>query len=298
MHFNQDMEAEKNSWFKKKKKRSKPKSDRIVSLDDPVENEDTAAEPIREDQSIIPSAPLLPHDEIVPSSTAERHDSSSRDVDANILRNLYFWVTGHLTVLATFTALLVYIPHLRRILRKNIFDQVLLTSIIGGPLLLAMVVFAYFPSMRKRFAIMALAIISLTMAWLLSYVITVDDAKAMMVSVGSSDVCSLTTIGLSFLPKINMTSRPALMYSPLFMITSNGIYHILAKSSFLSVLPSMAFTLLMTHFAFNARDIVKNRSIDSSDPRFYGLVQMYMKLSAWKSMKSMFNQRSSYQEIE
>ena len=97
---------------------------------------------------VIPSAPLLPHNGVVVTPT-----------DSRLLRKLYFWASGHLTILAAFTALLVYIPHLRKILRKDIFDRLLLTSIIGVPLLLAMVAFAYFPSMRKRFAFMALTII-------------------------------------------------------------------------------------------------------------------------------------------
>jgi len=97
---------------------------------------------------VIPSAPLLPHDEVVVNPT-----------DSRLLRKLYLWASGHLTVLATFTALLVYIPHLRKILRKDIFDRLLLTSIIGVPLLIAMVLFAYFPSMRRRFAFIALTII-------------------------------------------------------------------------------------------------------------------------------------------
>lgn len=136
------------------------------------------------------------------------------------------------------------------------------------------------------------------MAWLLSYVITRDDAKAMIVSVGASDACALSTVGLSFIPRASMSSRLLLAFPPIFMLTSTSIYHGLVKSSFTAVLPSLAFSCLMTHFAFNARDIVKNdEGIGSSDSRFYGLVQMYMKLAAWKSLKGLFK-RPAYQEIQ
>jgi hypothetical protein len=145
--------------------------------------------------------------------------------------------------------------------------------------------------------IAAFGLQSLTMAWLLSYVITREDAKAMMVSIGSSDACALSTVGLSFIPQLSMTSRPFIAFPPIFMLTTTSIYHGLCKSSFPAVVPSLVLTGLMTHFAFNAREIVKNEAINSSDSGSYGLVQMYMKLSAWRSLKSFVKSRPAYQEI-
>lgn len=57
--------------------------------------------------STIPSAPLLPHDEVVSINEATRLLNPHFD-DSKRLRSLYLWVFVHLTALSAFTALLVY----------------------------------------------------------------------------------------------------------------------------------------------------------------------------------------------
>jgi len=130
-------------------------------------------------------------------------------------------------------------------------------------------------------------------------VISVEDANAIMVSVGSSDVCALSTVGLSYIPRVNMTSRPGLAFPVMFMLSANGLYHAVAKSSFISIIPSIVCTGLMTHFAFNAKEIVTESNIEPSDSRFYGLVQLYMKLGLWNSFKGFLKtETSSYHPIQ
>lgn len=137
----------------------------------------------------------------------------------------------------------------------------------------------------------------MTLCWLLSYVLSVQDARAMMISVASSDACSLSTLAASFVPHLNMTSRKSLAFSPLFMLTSNAALHGIYTRSAQAVLPAIVTTSLMTHFAFNARSLARNRSLDLQTTEYsYALVQMYMNGGIYQSMKSLFR-RQSYQSI-
>lgn len=119
----------------------------------------------------------------------------------------------------------------------------------------------------------------------------------MLISVGSADACSLTTYAASFVPRLSVTSRKSLAYSPLFMLTSNAVFHSIFTRNVQAIIPAVATTGLMTHFAFNARSLVKNESLNlQPDEYSFALVQMYMTGGIYQSIKSLFN-RQSYQPI-
>lgn len=139
---------------------------------------------------------------------------------------------------------------------------------------------------------------SATICWLLSYVLSVQDARAMMISIGSSDACSLSTYAASYIPRLNPTSRKSLAFSPLFMLTSNTVLHSIFTRSPQAVLPAIVTTGLMTHFAFNARSLALNQSEDMQPNEYsYALVQMYMSGGIYNSIRSLFRRQSSYQSI-
>jgi hypothetical protein len=136
-----------------------------------------------------------------------------------------------------------------------------------------------------------------TIGWLLSYVVSVQDAQSMLISVGAADACSLTTFAGTFLPRLNVTSRKSLTYSPLFMLTSNAVFHSIFTRNAHAVIPAIATTGLMTHFAFNARSLVQNESLNlQANEKCFSLVQMYMSGAIYHSVKSLFH-RQSYTAI-
>ena len=119
----------------------------------------------------------------------------------------------------------------------------------------------------------------------------------MLISVGSADACSLTTYAASFVPRISITSRKSLAYSPIFMLASNAVFHSIFSRSVQAVVPAIATTGLMTHFAFNARSLVKNETLNLRPNEYcFALVQMYMSGGIYQSVKSLF-QRQTYQPI-
>lgn len=119
----------------------------------------------------------------------------------------------------------------------------------------------------------------------------------MLISVASADACSLTNFAASYVPRVSVTSRKSLAFSPLFMLTSNALFHSLFSHNVQAVFPAIATTGLMTHFAFNARSLVKNESLNLGPSEYsYALVQMYMTGGIYQSIKSLFR-RQSYQTI-
>lgn len=94
-----------------------------------------------------PSAPSLPQNE--EQATSEKQ----------VFRRLYLLLTAHVSLFAALTALFVYVPHVRNIMRRNVFDKLLLTSYISTPLLVVVVVYLLFPSLRRRFAVIGLSVI-------------------------------------------------------------------------------------------------------------------------------------------
>lgn len=66
------------------------------------------------------SAPSLPETE-----------AGELDKRKKLFRKIYLLISGQMTLFVVMTVLFVYIPHLRKIFRKNIFDRLLLTSFIG-----------------------------------------------------------------------------------------------------------------------------------------------------------------------
>ena len=81
------------------------------------------------------------------------------------------------------------------------------------------------------------------------------------------------------------------------MLTSNAVLHGIFTRTPAAVLPAVATTALMTHFAFNARNLVTNHSLNPQTKEYsYSLVQMYLNSGMWQSLKSLFR-RQSYQSI-
>jgi len=234
-----------------------------------------------------------------PSSTPSAPPLSEAAEDSNRLKSelykrIFALLSAQLTLFTVLTALFVYVPHLRKIFRVDIFDKLFLASgWIGGPLIVVPI-FAlfFFPVLRRKFAKITLTILTACMSFLLSYVMSKNDSNAFMMSMAASDACSLSAIGLSFM-HFDLTSKTGLLYYPIFMTLTSAIYPSLMPHTVTytqSILPSVLTTVLMTHFGLNARTLLRDPTIELKRSEYpFGVAQLYMQFSEASAMKSLYH---------
>ena len=123
-----------------------------------------------------------------------------------------------------------------------------------------------------------------SLSMLLSYVMTVVNANAFMMSVFCADACSLGAAGSSYLPRIDLTSRKGLFFYPTFMLATSAIYPTFFPSMSYrdALIPSAITTAIMTHIGFNARDILRDTEANLKPADYaYGVTQLYLKPSIY-----------------
>ncbi|KAI1280645.1 hypothetical protein HDE_13432 [Halotydeus destructor] len=233
-------------------------------------------------QNVEPSAP-----------PAEPFEDNSLVRDrSQLTRRMFSLLSAQMTWFASLAMLFVYIPHLRKIFRVNVFDKLFLTSILGYPLCaLGVAGFLFFPGLRRKFAWPTLVILTACLSMVVSYIMTVGNANAFMMSVLASDACSLTAAITSF-SGIDLVSRKGfLLFYPAFMVTANAAYPIAFSSMSYkdAIVPAMATTGLMTHIGYNARYLLRNRELNVKPSEYaFAVSQLYFGLSIVDAMKNTF----------
>ncbi|XP_053203421.1 protein lifeguard 1-like [Panonychus citri] len=181
-----------------------------------------------------------------------------------LIRQSYGLLAGQWTLFSGLTLLLVEIPHLRKIIRKNFFDKLFLTSSFGFPLAILMILLMIFPALRRQFAWLTLLILTVSMSLLLAYVVSVESALAMFYTTLGADVSCLGVVGTTFIPRFDISSSsPALLGLPVLMLSSSATVSSLTHIKVSKWLPaSSVVTLLMCHLAYNTRSIFKDNRLD------------------------------------
>jgi hypothetical protein len=138
------------------------------------------------------------------------------------LRKAYAILATQFTFFFALSALLVYIPHLRRVFRKLIFDKLFLTSSVGFPLIFVLLFLSLFEQFRRRFAIVSMLLLTSCLSYLLSYVLTMDDCRTIMYQVVGMDLSILSCIGISSqLPRFTMRNLKQASFLPIVLSAYN-----------------------------------------------------------------------------
>uniref|UniRef100_T1KTM9 Uncharacterized protein n=2 Tax=Tetranychus urticae TaxID=32264 RepID=T1KTM9_TETUR len=298
---------------KKKEKRKKGSRPRFEELTDPCSSKESAYSdqdpthygskhenpPPYSVEDVSPSAPPLPHP---PASSTDVRlripEDPSLTSKKQLIRHSYSLLAGQWSLFSGLTLLLVEIPHLRKIIRKNFFDKLFLTSSFGFPLAILMVVLFIFPALRRQFAWITLLILTVSMSLLLAYVVSIESATAMFYTTLSADVSCFGVIGSTFIPRFDISSsKLALLGMPLTMLSSSAAISSLTHLKVSKWLPaSSAVTLLMCHLAYNTRSIFKDNRLNLSPNEYaFAASNLYLNcdLVKWiKGRSSSSNYRS------
>ncbi|XP_054155463.1 uncharacterized protein LOC128953942 [Oppia nitens] len=281
---------------KKKTKKTKPK---FIDLTEEYNNEDVITTVATEDQSsetkpLInvneysdnrelpkqreatvnidnqPSAP--PEEDYQPCGLAD--DRTRQEFMAKVFAVIFAQKSLFCVLIAIFT----YIPHLRKIYRKWVFDPLFLSSLIGVPLIVFVALLAISPSIRRRFAKTAFIIITASLSLLMSYAITQRaTANAFLYSMGFSDFCDLAVI-VGSKARRDFTKWRYIAITPTIMAGSSFLAPTLLQTSLNNTIwPSIVMTGLSTYLVSNTRPVIKYNDLELEPEEYvFAATQLYM----------------------
>ncbi|CAG2177691.1 unnamed protein product [Oppiella nova] len=195
-------------------------------------NDETSRETI---VNMNPSAP--PEEEYRPTGLA---DDKTRRL---FVQKVYAILCAQKTLFCILIALFTYIPHLRKIFRKWIFDPMFYTSIIGVPLCL------FF------------GLLTTSLSLLISYAITQSTAKAFLYSMGFSNICDIGVI-LGSKSRLDFTKWRYISLIPLTMIVSSVFAPTLLHTSLNNTIwPSIIMTSASTYLAGNTVPVIRHNDL-------------------------------------
>ena len=132
---------------------------------------------------------------------------------------------------------------------------------------------------------------------------TRDNAFSMMISVLVFDGSSLSMLGSSFIPYIDMTRKKGMFVPPLLTLGGNLIYPSLVHGSSYSsaIVPTLITTGLMSHISVNCSSLLCGENFDelTSTSSAYAFTQVYMKLGIYDCVRDLMRRRreTSYRPI-
>lgn len=230
---------------------------------------------VREDSTEItsntmPSAPA--HEEYEPNGL------QNNKIRSKFMQKVYAILMCQLTIFCGLITLFVYIPHLKKIFRKWVFDPLFYTSFIGIPLCIAFILLIISPSIRRKFAFTTMILITTCLSLLISYAITQSTAKAFLYSTGSSDLCCLGIIFGSSSKRIDFTKWKYISLTPIFMIGSSALAPTLLKTSLNNTIwPSIIMSGLMTYLGANTRPVIRYNDLNIEPNEYlFASTQLYL----------------------
>lgn len=223
----------------------------------------------------------------------------------SFFRKVYILLGTQLFFFCGLCVLFVAIPHLRKIFRHNIFDRLFLTSFFGFPLIIALLILFLFESFRRRYAKFSIFLLTSCLAFLLSYVLTMDDCYQMMYQMFGMDMAVFFSAGISWLvPRFCMRSLKEAAALPTLMVLYNlALPHLFQNASLTrSWHYGAGSTALVSYLAYNTVSVFNNEKLAiQKDEYFFAASSLYCNFDLFRSVSHLFRRRpnssSSYESI-